>query len=190
MKWVQVLVTSIIGAAALTYAAAFNLVGWRFLLPGRYSFGVVCAVSMVVVTTTGLVRVAAMTRSRFTAVVCGVISVLAAERWLFEGAALAFKDFFIWGLPVCVLMAVLLAKATVPKLLALVRDVSMLIVALRGVTLWTLIVLVYVISDATNATEDVRIFMRQQMYVVAVSVVVSVALIFWLKLALAKKNAS
>lgn len=91
---------------ALAYFASFPLVGWRFLLPGRFTFGVVCSVGLAVLGTRAVATMqSAPVRALVTYLLVYVVLALSMGMAL-DAGVLDAKDYFIVGLPVSAVIAV------------------------------------------------------------------------------------
>lgn len=91
---------------AVAYFASFPLVGWHFLLPGRFTFGVVCCFGLAALGTRAVATVpSASMRALVTFLFVYVVLIVSIAMALDAGIVDA-KDYFIVGLPLSAIIAV------------------------------------------------------------------------------------
>jgi hypothetical protein len=167
---------SFVVTGAINYFAAFNLVGWNFLLPGRYTFGLLSLTCLLLVTLSSLAWLSWSTAANALASAAGAILAVLFASFLIGSGFLALKDYFIWGLPASTLIAVIF---TVLVFRASQSRRTVGVGVTRAAFLLACIVLLTVGSWAMNVTPDVQQFLRQQAYLLTMAFVFSAALLFF-----------
>jgi phosphatidylserine synthase len=113
VRGLKTLSASFFIACALNYFAAFNMVGWNFLVPGQYTFGIACTLFLVVISLAALLWIAVSTPVDIVVAGGGLALALVLVSSLITTGAIELKDYFIWGFVVAVPVAVFAAAMLV-----------------------------------------------------------------------------
>lgn len=157
-------------ASALNYLAAFNMVGWNFLLPGQYTFGIASSIFLVAISFAVLLWVADVKLVELVIAGGGFALALLAISSLIATGAIPLKDYFIWGFVVAVPVAVF-AAALLVHLRRTIDSIRVSRALVRAASLWALTLLTYVISLLFDFMPDLQRFHRQQIYLLGAAAI-------------------
>lgn len=176
VRGLKILSVSFVMASALNYFAAFNMVGWNFLVPGRYTFGIVCTIFIVVISLAALLWLADSTPADSLFAGAGFALALVVISSLINAEVIKLKDYFIWGffpaVPVALLAAVLLIHLR--HSLGTIRVSRGLF---RATPLWASALAVYAVSTRLDVMQDLQRFHRQQIYLLGAATITAAALL-------------
>lgn len=188
MRWWASAAESSICAACLTYWGAVNLVGFHFILPGRYSYGVLAATSLAVLGMGAVARIgAAGTRCAVSAILVALAGLFPA--WLaFGEEAIQKKDYFVFGFGIAVIATTCLAVRWWRLRTELIE--ASLVRGLAGFTLWwaTICVLHWLAAEGVCGTSEFARFLRQQVFAIPFAGVVGTAVFAVMRLLAGRLN--
>jgi len=172
---------------AAAYFASFPLVGWRFLVPGSHTFGLLCATGLTII---GVRVISNFATLVWTGVVlCGLVysTVVSLVAVLLATDAIHAKDYFIIGMPVSAALAI---GVMVSEARSADKSVVHAIVIAKLGALWLMLLGLYFALPFVTADIEILRFVRLQLLSVPAGASASVCLAFALRLLVAHRGSS
>ena len=153
-------------SALIGYCAAFNMVGLNFLLPGRYSYPIICLLMLAVSVGISLAQANRLAFSEFFWALSGVITALLLPLLIFYRASGLIEGYFILGLgPAVAMTGCLLAWVTWKNRLNYKVTGNRIRYPL---IVYLALLAVYGIAHAAGVDPEYLRFLRQQLYLLPI----------------------
>lgn len=164
-------VVAVMVASAIYYFAANNLVGLNYLIPGRYSFPIVCVIFLVLLLLSSCVCLSRTSKASLWTASTGASAALIIPYFIFFNESEAVEDYFLFGFPFSVTVSVLFVSWVIGVFG--LHDFDLRKAMHRSLLIYSFTVVIYFSAVRLGCDGEYLRFIRQQIYILPVMGVLS-----------------
>lgn len=156
------LIAVIVVTTAINYFSSFSMVGASYLLPGKYSYPLFCAIMAILLLTLSLLWIDHFYRNSYGILMMGTCIAFLIPHFIFFKKSETIEDYFIFGFPLGIIVFVLFLLLTIKNR---IFHVLYLRKSLK-IVFFMYLLAVFILFSATllEADEEYLRFIRQQIY--------------------------